>query len=115
MPRARTASPIRGSSEAGNGTRTGGRAGKWRVAVMHGPVDGEVSRSSRIPPSIAATVARRVRPAVFVSWRRAPQVLAAAGPVDGRDHRALIRRGQRGPHRALAPALVPDVGPVGDA
>src|SRR5213593_3581795 len=82
---------------------------------MHGPVDGEVSRSSRIPPSIAATVARRVRPAVFVSWRRAPQVLAAAGPVDGRDHRALIRRGQRGSHRALAPALVPGVGPVGDA
>src|SRR5439155_10907852 len=59
MPRARTASPIRGSSEAGNGTRTGGRAGKWRVAVMHGPVDGEVSRSSRIRPSIAATLARR--------------------------------------------------------
>src|SRR5689334_16024454 len=28
---------------------------------MHGPVDGEISRSSRIPPSIAATVARRVR------------------------------------------------------
>src|SRR5262245_56481059 len=27
---------------------------------MHGPVDGEVSRSSRIPPSIAATLARRV-------------------------------------------------------
>src|SRR5262245_29126405 len=27
---------------------------------MHGPVDGEVSRSSRIPPSIAATLARGV-------------------------------------------------------
>ena len=56
---------MRGSSDEGSGTSTGGRAGKWRVAVMHGPVDGEVSRSSRIPPSIAATLARPVEPAAF--------------------------------------------------
>lgn len=32
---------------------------------MHGPVDGEVSRSSSIPPSIAATVARPAGPPDF--------------------------------------------------
>src|SRR3989338_8323759 len=62
MPRARSASAIRGSSEGGNGARTGGRGAKWRVAVMHGPVVGEVSRSSRIRPSIGPTLSRPADP-----------------------------------------------------
>src|SRR2546422_8291729 len=53
MPRARSASATRGSSDDGNGTRTGGRAGKFRIAVTRGPVVGEVRRSSRISPSTA--------------------------------------------------------------
>src|SRR5262245_66586425 len=59
---------MRGSSDEGSGTSTGGRAGKWRVAVMHGPVDGEVSRSSRILPSIAATLARGVTTSIRDRW-----------------------------------------------
>jgi VanZ family protein len=51
MPRARSASTMRGSIVAGNGAYTGGRAGKWREAVMQGPVEAEINRSSRISPS----------------------------------------------------------------
>ena len=44
----RSASTRRGSSDDGNGARTGGLASKWRVAVMRGPVREEVRRLSRI-------------------------------------------------------------------
>jgi len=56
MPRARSASTMRGSIVAGNGAYTGGRAGKCREAVMQGPVEAEINRSSKISPSIGATV-----------------------------------------------------------
>src|SRR2546425_1668000 len=58
MPRPRSASASRGSSDEGKETKTGGRAGNWRSVVMHGPVDGDVKRSSRISPSIAPTLSR---------------------------------------------------------
>src|SRR5919106_4616676 len=86
MPRARSASAMRGSSEAGNGASTGGRAGKWRVAVMHRPVEAEISRSSKISPSIGPTV----------SWKREPaRHLGAADPLDGGGPRIVVRGIQR--------------------
>src|SRR3990172_4377131 len=131
MPRARSASAIRGSSEGGNGARTGGRGAKWRVAVMHGPVVGEVSRSSRIRPSIGPTLSRpadpprrllqdrRVRLRVEADQPRAPWAgmiaddardpLAAAPRVDGRGAGPL---GGGGEPRAGPPPPPPPPAPA---
>src|SRR2546425_8123160 len=101
MPRARSASTMRGSIVAGNGAYTGGRAGKRREAVMQGPVEAEINRSSRISPSIAPTV----------SWRReTPRFLAATGRVDGDDrvvfHGGVQRRSdEQNPRPTLSLAL----------
>src|SRR5438132_99579 len=90
---------------------------------MHGPVDGEVSRSSRIPPSIAATLARPVRPAdfyfnIFAYALRAeadevrathPESTGAVGDVRPAGSPAFPRAqgraslGVRGPGGALVP------------
>src|SRR5687768_13039226 len=60
MPRARSASPRRGSREAGYGARTAARAGKWRGAVMQDPVERDTRISSRISPSIGGTLSRHL-------------------------------------------------------
>src|SRR5258705_12026953 len=106
MPRARSASTMRASIVAGNGAYTGGRAGKCREAVMQGPVEAEINRSSKISPSIGATV----------SWRReAARFLAASARLDGGHHVVLHGRLQRGEHRqrAEAPAPVASARPHG--
>src|SRR3989442_11345480 len=81
---------MRGSSEPGHGTSTGGRAGKCRLAVMHGPVDGEVSRSSRIRPSIAATLARPWGPG-----RLLPKDFRVRLRVEAHEERAPHPEGRR--------------------
>src|SRR5689334_6353075 len=97
MPRARSASTMRASIVAGNGAYTAARAGKYREAVMHGPVEAEISRSSRISPSIGPTV----------SWRHeTARVLATAAPLDGHHRVAVERAVQRGQHRRRAPSLL---------
>src|SRR5204863_4201132 len=83
---------------AGNGAYTGGRAAKCREAVMQRPVEAEINRSSRISPSIAATV----------SWRReTPRVLAATAALDGDDGLVLQRPVQRRQHRRRPDAGLP--------
>src|SRR6185436_5293748 len=90
MPRALSASAMRGSSEAGNGASTAGRAGKCREAVMHRPVEAEINRSSRISPSIAATV----------SWNgETTRHLGARSHLDGPRPGLLLGRLQRREHR----------------
>jgi VanZ family protein len=44
----------------GNGAYTGSRAGKYRLAVMHGPIEAEINRSSKISPSTAGLYHRSV-------------------------------------------------------
>src|SRR5512145_2442917 len=69
MPRARSASMIRGSSDEGKGPKTAGRASMCRTAVMRGPVSSDVksssssSRSGMAHPMFSGSWLSTLRPA----------------------------------------------------